>query len=179
MNNSFYFLHHGQTDWNDQGLLMGQQDIPLNAQGRQEAIEAGKILAGLPIATLCHSPLARARETAQIVVNQCPCSLFPLDDIRERSWGALEGKLIMDGELSVAEENIPPGAESKEVFEKRVLQGMEKAIQHPEPILFVSHDGVFEIMCKKLGLETPVLSNTRVAHFFQQLGKWCVEIIEH
>lgn len=158
---------------------MGQQDISLNEQGRQQAFEASKILAGLSIATLCHSPLARAKETAQIVVSQCPCNLLALDDLKERRWGDLEGKAISTEQLSAAEQEIPNGAESKDTFKKRILQAMEKAISYPEPVLFISHDGVFAIICSELGLEPPALSNTNVAHFFQQLGKWRVEVISN
>lgn len=178
-NESFYFLHHGQTDWNDQGLLMGQQDIPLNDRGRHQANEAGKILAGLTVATLCYSPLARAKETAQIVVSHCPCSLFPIDGLKERCWGKLEGRVITTEELSKEEQQTSDGAESQDSFKKRVLNALQNAASHPEPILLVSHSGVFDIICSEMKLSPPFLSNTCVAHFFQELGKWRVEIIKH
>lgn len=178
MNQSFYFLHHGQTDWNDRGLLMGQQDIPLNRQGRQQAQEAGKVLAGLSIATLCYSPLLRAKETAEIVAMQCPCSLFPLTELMERRWGELEGQQFSAEELSQVGDSVLDGRENLEVFKKRVVEGMKAAAAYPEPILFVSHGGVFQVICAELGLEAPQLANDRVAHFYQKLGKWHVEIIE-
>lgn len=33
----FYFLRHGETDWNLQRKMMGGVDIPLNATGRAQA----------------------------------------------------------------------------------------------------------------------------------------------
>ena len=39
------FLRHGETDWNAEGRLQGQQDIPLNAKGRRQAEKAGRIVA--------------------------------------------------------------------------------------------------------------------------------------
>lgn len=35
----FYFVRHGQTDWNSEGKLMGQNDIPLNNIGIKQAQE--------------------------------------------------------------------------------------------------------------------------------------------
>ena len=63
----FYFLRHGQTDWNAERLCQGQTDIPLNAIGVQQAGEAKAHLADIAITTVCSSPLGRALETAKTV----------------------------------------------------------------------------------------------------------------
>mgnify|MGYP003704279353 CR=1 FL=1 len=39
-NRPFWFLRHGETDWNAQGLSQGNVDIPLNATGRAQAVAA-------------------------------------------------------------------------------------------------------------------------------------------
>jgi hypothetical protein len=33
----FYFLRHGQTDWNAEGRFQGHSDVPLNAIGLPQA----------------------------------------------------------------------------------------------------------------------------------------------
>jgi len=169
---AFFFLRHGQTDWNVQGLLMGQQDIPLNDDGRQQAYHAAKVLAGHEIASLCHSPLARAKETAQIIAGECHCNLYPLDPLKERCWGTWEGQVISSEQLLNAN---PPGAESESGFRERVLEGLSQAFAYPEPVLLVSHGGVFDIICEKLNLDGVALSNAIVIHVFKQLGKWNLE----
>ena len=34
---AFWFLRHGETDWNARNLSQGRADIPLNEVGRAEA----------------------------------------------------------------------------------------------------------------------------------------------
>lgn len=33
----FYFMRHGEMDWNRSNLIMGQMDIPLNETGIRQA----------------------------------------------------------------------------------------------------------------------------------------------
>ncbi len=63
----FYYLRHGETDWNVDGRMQGHTDVPLNANGLAQAAMARDRLAGLEFATICTSPLSRARRTAEIV----------------------------------------------------------------------------------------------------------------
>jgi broad specificity phosphatase PhoE len=48
-------VRHGDTDWNREGILQGQVDVPLNAVGRRQAHDLGFRLAsvsfGLPAAS--------------------------------------------------------------------------------------------------------------------------------
>ena len=64
----FWFLRHGETDWNAQGLSQGNVDIPLNPTGYAQARSAAERLRRRGIATIVTSPLARARVTAEIVI---------------------------------------------------------------------------------------------------------------
>jgi aminopeptidase N len=38
------FLRHGETDWNVERRLQGRRDVPLNARGREQAADAGRIV---------------------------------------------------------------------------------------------------------------------------------------
>jgi probable phosphoglycerate mutase len=68
---TIYFIRHGETDWNVEGRLQGQKDIPLNDLGRVQAEEAGRRLMGLVphVEDLAYvaSPMTRTRETMALL----------------------------------------------------------------------------------------------------------------
>ena len=92
-----YFLRHGQTDWNVAFRLQGQQDIPINATGREQARANGKKLLGLlddpSRYRYIASPLGRTRETMNIVREELglPSFGYETDDrLKEIAFGLWE-----------------------------------------------------------------------------------------
>ena len=64
---TFYYLRHGETDWNKEHRMQGATDVPLNATGVAQAHRAKEALRGRHVETICCSPLSRAYDTAMIV----------------------------------------------------------------------------------------------------------------
>lgn len=62
-------LRHGQSMWNRDNLFTGWVDVPLSSQGIEEALNAGKTLANMPIDCIYTSLLARAQQTAMIAMS--------------------------------------------------------------------------------------------------------------
>ena len=58
---------HGQTDYNSQGRIQGQVDIPLNETGRDQARRASEGIAALRPTRIVSSPLVRARATQMMI----------------------------------------------------------------------------------------------------------------
>ena len=61
-------VRHGQTDWNPIQKVMGRSDIGINAKGTQQATSLKNWLKGVSIDAVYSSPMPRALQTAQIIV---------------------------------------------------------------------------------------------------------------
>jgi broad specificity phosphatase PhoE len=62
-----FLARHGQTAYNLEGRFQGQQAVPLDDTGREQAGVLAEHAAGYGFTALWCSPLLRARETAEIV----------------------------------------------------------------------------------------------------------------
>lgn len=86
-------VRHGESAGNLEGRLQGNIDSPLTPLGRAQAARAGEWLRsrGLRWNHAYASPLARARDTAQIIAEKTGYPAPELDeDLREVGAGALE-----------------------------------------------------------------------------------------
>lgn len=179
---SFYFLRHGETDWNKEGRLQGAIDIPLNENGREQARLALPVLQKYPIDRIVSSDLSRALETAQIINDVLQKPLDVDLRLREKFFGVYEGKTRDDIEqwkldnpdlvLPVDPETghtSPPGGETHQQVRSRVLElKQEMLTKHPEEnILFVSHGGIYRVLCSVLGQELNQSPNAKPFHFMR------------
>lgn len=183
MNNwrNFYFLRHGQTDWNLEGRFQGQSDIPLNATGLKQAQNAAQLLKQYPIDRIISSPLDRAIKTADIVAKHTLLPVQIEDQLIERTFGSFEGLIIADVKrqhgidiTEPAAKILPADAEQwHETVERsrKMINRLLEELQH-ENVLFVAHHGIFraltEIFCG-VGLD----SNNATPYEFQfAKDKW-------
>ena len=162
-----YIIRHGQTDWNAEWRLQGQQDIPLNETGRRQARENGARLRALAGSfdgyDFVASPLDRARETMELA--RAAAGLDPLayridDRLKEICFGDWEGYTgreikALDRERHHERQRekwdfLPPGdlAESYEILSWRVgswLRSLDR------PTVAVCHGGVIRCIFKLVG----------------------------
>ena len=155
---AFWFLRHGETDWNAQGLSQGRTDIPLNAVGLAQAERAARTLEDAGIATIVSSPLSRARATAEIVAGTLglPVAAFD-DDLREVNFGEQEGQPMGDWyDDWIAGTYTPEGAEPFPALLARAVMAVNRALERPAPVLVVAHGALFRALRLAFGHEPNV-----------------------
>ena len=94
---------HGETEWNAERRLQGQQDIPLNTRGHSQAVAMGRLLRSIPLIQVHSSTLQRCQQTAGPIAeaNIGRPNVVSSDLLKETSLGVLEGEL--KGQQSTAE----------------------------------------------------------------------------
>ena len=175
-------IRHGETAWNVDTRIQGHLDIPLNANGLQQARWLAQALAERDeLHAIYASDLVRAHVTAQTIADAAGLAVTTHTGLRERSFGDFQGRTFAEIEAELPEhahhwrkrspEWAPPGAgESLMVLRDRVLATVnELASRHVgEQIVLVAHGGVMDVLYRaatRLDLQAPrtwLLPNTAV-----------------
>ena len=153
-------IRHGQTAWNTQKRLQGHSDIPLNENGRLQAVTLAEILRDEPLDAIFSSDLQRAYQTAYEIAKIHNLPVHQDRSFRERCYGICEG--MKDGEIREAypesykawyaadpDHFFPDGerkTESPRQFHHRAVNAIrEAATRSPgKKIAIVTHFGVIE-----------------------------------
>ena len=85
-----YIIRHGKTDWNELHKLQGRTDIPLNESGRKMARDAGQRYKEINFDICFCSPLVRAKETAELLLEGRDVPIIEDDRLKEMSIGIYE-----------------------------------------------------------------------------------------
>jgi len=153
-----YLIRHGETDWNAERRYQGQSDVPINANGRNQARRNGvrlrTLLPDIAQARYISSPLGRTCETMRIVRGELGLSPgeFEIDDrLLELSYGTWQGQLLSDlprtdpGALEARSADPfqwrPGGGENYTDLTKRLTDWLEN-LARDEHYVVVSHGGV-------------------------------------
>ncbi len=86
-----YIMRHGRTDWNVRHKLQGRTDTPLNDEGRMMAEKIREQYADIHFDICYSSPLARAKETAEIFMSGRNVPVYTDDRLIEMGFGIYEG----------------------------------------------------------------------------------------
>jgi len=89
-------LRHGESTWNKENRFTGWTDVDLSEKGREEAVEAGRLLLreGFVFDVAFTSVLRRAIKTLWLALEEMDLMWLPIHNswrLNERHYGALQG----------------------------------------------------------------------------------------
>ena len=189
----FYFLRHGETEWNVEGRFCGRTDVPLSEAGQRQARLLAERVKPLVVEALYSSPLRRARQTAALIGEAI--GREPVVDARltELNYGTWEGFTLADIERAGPAvyhgwyrdpgSLAPPQGESGVQLIERVMPFLKEAAQkHPRGnVMVVCHKTVCRLLaCHFMGIplaryrQAVRVDNTAVNVFEVKDGFWRV-----
>jgi probable phosphoglycerate mutase len=144
-------VRHGSTEHSLEGRFSGRNDLPLDTRGQGQARAIAAHISGLAtVDAVISSPLRRARETAQAIVDRVGGTVEIHEDLIETEFGEWEGLTIEETHLKwpdllaqwlVRADVAPPSGESFAEVEARAVRGLEEilAARRGQRIVVVSH----------------------------------------
>jgi broad specificity phosphatase PhoE len=160
-----FLIRHGVTDWHRDRKVLGQRDVPLNAEGLRQAQGLAVALAELSISEVVSSPTHRALETAEIIAQKLggPITRDPrLVDFRVGRWEAMgydEVSALPEYRAFVADplnERLP-GGETLGNIRDRAVGAVDQALRDAptgESLALVTHAGIARvILAHYLGID--------------------------
>ncbi len=172
-------VRHGLTDYNAQRKLQGSTDIPLNAEGESQAEYAREKLKEYDFDAIISSPLVRAVRTAEIINEYHGLEIETMDELKEQSFGPLEGNHIDDIQEKYPD-GIFPGAESFESLSNRVGKAIRE-IEYRFPdkhILLTAHSrtikSILALYSDEIHMFKTKLDNCSLSHIECIDSKWTV-----
>lgn len=177
-----YLMRHGQTFFNQEGLVQGACDSPLTELGQEQARQAGAYLKErcIRFGQLYSSTQERASDTLELVSGRSDYTR--LKGIKEWNFGLFEAQperlqpKFRPGATSFEDLFVPYGGEGVDQVGERVLitltEVMEKA--GAEPVLAVSHGGAmwaFYLKIAAQALDPKVrFGNCVICHYHYEKG---------
>lgn len=181
---TLYLVRHGETEWNEKGLIQGHTDIPLNKTGEKQAKNLAKKLRAVKFHAVFSSDLIRAKRTAEIIALEKELAVKTTKALRERYFGIYEGehfsslnkaeiKKLLTIFNKLAKKNYPD-VESVETDEQLINRFIpfirEVAVAYQgKNVLLVTHGGIIRWFLIHLGfanvknLPPGTISNTAYA----------------
>lgn len=175
----FYIIRHGKTAWNAEYRLQGKSDIELNEEGRQMAMAAKEDTDKIHFDVCYCSPLKRAYETAQILLEGTDTPIITDARLEEIGFGSCEGRVLASQDPSTFVYNLfhdpsnyepDSDAETLEHLYERTGDFIEEVLRplfaQGQTVLVVGHGGM---NCSLINQ----LTNTSVDDFWKYMTGNC------
>ena len=149
-----FFIRHGQSEANLQGIIQGHAEYPLSSLGKKQASLVGQYLSSLKIHKLYSSDLSRAVQTAEAIADHHNLTVEQWSKIKEIGLGPFEGMTrigITEKFPDLPHQSIltsgVKGTESIEAITKRCESVWKHLVTNhkKETVILVSHGGFISI----------------------------------
>ncbi|NLF49470.1 MAG: histidine phosphatase family protein [Acholeplasmataceae bacterium] len=148
--NELIMVRHGETDANHQYLVQGRTDNPLNAIGKEQAVQTARFFLSRKegFSAIYASPLTRAYETAEIIRRELAIAkeIIVHPGLIERNFGDYDGEKINDAYYEGVFAGTLPHMEKNAELEMRVDQAIREICENnpDQRILIVTHSHVIK-----------------------------------
>ncbi len=173
----FWFIRHGESEANRDGIIQGRQPSRLTESGKSQAREAGEWLRAKALDLVLSSPLARASETAHIIAEAARAgAVETVEELTEIDTGIFSGLSFEKAQRAYPEawmafqreswEGVPGAERIQELLaraEATWTRLVDLARQGKRSVLCVTHSGFLQWMIRfTLGSRAwmPLLSGT-------------------
>jgi broad specificity phosphatase PhoE len=159
-----YLVRHGTTTLNVENRYRGRRDIPLDAQGYQDAVDAARRLSGEGLAAVYTGPLRRTIATAQIIADEARVpDIRILHGLNNVDYGAWEGMTSEEAAMfdpeafalyksSPGEASCPLGERLSDAQQRMVDALLLMGARHPgETVAAVTHAVMIRLTLVALG----------------------------
>ena len=157
MDTKVFLVRHGVTDWHRENRVLGQRDIPLNAQGVAQAGTIADALATMKIADVISSPLIRAVQTAEVIGKRFHIQVARDPRFIDFRVGKWEGMSYADISASPEYQRFLadpmseriPGGENMADIRKRAVGAVEQSLEDApsgDGIVIVTHAGLIRVL---------------------------------
>ncbi|OHA89712.1 MAG: hypothetical protein A2741_02045 [Candidatus Zambryskibacteria bacterium RIFCSPHIGHO2_01_FULL_43_27] len=167
---TFYIVRHGEAEGNALGLMQGHYDVPLTEKGKAQIEDLSIKLKDIIFDAAYSSDLLRTKQTAEILSKERKLAVQTSHLIRERHFGAFEGKPAGEYERRAVEAkeelaNLTNamgkthhdlmGAENDMKLISRTLTFLrEIAVINPsKTVLVVAHGGLMRVLISHIDPE--------------------------
>jgi len=192
-----YLVRHGAVVGAETRRFIGHLDVPLSPHGEAQIAALGRRLAGVRLAAVYSSDLARTRRSAEILAAPRRLAALPLAGLREFAMGRWEG-LTAEEIRSRAPDAFAewmadvgrfqfPGGECLDQVASRSWSAFEDivAAHEAQAVVIVGHGGSNRaILCRALGI--PLTRLLALGQDYAGLsvlervaGRWSLTLLNH
>lgn len=158
-----YLIRHGTTTMNVENRYRGRCDVPLDAQGYQDAVDAARMLSKVGLTAVYANPLRRVLATAQIIADEARVpDMRILHGLTNVDYGSWEGMTAQEAAMSHPEaftlyctspsRAVCPNGERLSDAQTRMLAALQLiGSRHPgETVAAVTHAVMIRLVVAKL-----------------------------